>query len=56
MFVVGAQLQLVPRAHPGVKPTAYVLLIRYAVMPLIAIGFVWATAERGFYTDDPLVW
>lgn len=56
MFVVGSQLQHVPHANPGVKPTAYVLFVRFLIMPAIAIGFVWATAGRGIYTDDPLVW
>lgn len=56
MFTVGAQLALVPTAHPGVKPTSFVLLVRFVIMPLISIGFVWATANRGLYADDPLVW
>jgi predicted permease len=56
MFTVGAQLATVKTANPKVKPTAFVLFIRYVVMPAIAIFFVWMTAGRGFYADDPLVW
>jgi auxin efflux carrier family protein len=56
MFIVGAQLATVPSSNPKVKPTGFVLLIRYAVMPALAIAFVWATAGRGWYDNDPLVW
>jgi auxin efflux carrier family protein len=56
MFTVGAQLQIAPRANPGVKPTAFVLFVRFVVMPAISIGLVYATAGRGIYEDDPLIW
>jgi predicted permease len=56
MFTVGAQLRTVPRATPHAAPTAFVLAVRYALMPALAVGFVWATAARGWYAADPLVW
>jgi predicted Na+-dependent transporter len=56
MFTVGAQLQTVPSATPHARPTAFVLGVRYLIMPAVAVGFVWATAGRGWYSDDPLVW
>jgi predicted permease len=56
MFTVGAQLASVPSTAPKFKPTSFVLLIRYAIMPMLAIAFVWFTAGRGIYSDDPLVW
>lgn len=56
MFTVGGQLAIVPTAHPGIKPTLFTLLVRYFVMPAVSVGFVWATANRGIYTDDPLTW
>lgn len=35
---------------------AFVLTVRYIVMPVISGGFVWLTAGKGFYKDDPMLW
>lgn len=56
MFILGAQLAVVPSARPGTKSITYVLWIRYIVMPAISLGFVSATAGKGWYHDDPLMW
>ena len=56
MFIVGAQLALVPNANPGGIPTTYALLTRFILMPGISLLFVFLTAGRGWYTDDKLVW
>jgi auxin efflux carrier family protein len=56
MFTVGAQLCIAKRTSPGLKPTAFALAVRYLMMPALAIGFVFATAGRGLYHDDPLIW
>jgi len=55
-FIVGAELALVPHAKPNKVATTYILLIRFIVMPAISLLFVWASAGRGIYVDDPLVW
>ncbi|KAH8083748.1 hypothetical protein BXZ70DRAFT_900584 [Cristinia sonorae] len=54
--VVGAELALVSRAHPGWIPASYSMTIRFAIMPALSILFVWSTAGRGWYVDDKLVW
>ncbi|EPQ54205.1 hypothetical protein GLOTRDRAFT_44443 [Gloeophyllum trabeum ATCC 11539] len=56
MFVLGAQLATVKSANPGVKSTLWVLLIRYGFMPAVSLAFVYFTAGRSWYTNDPLVW
>ena len=56
MFTAGAQLNIVKSANPRVAPTGFVLLTRFALMPAVALAFVWFTAGRGWYTADPLVW
>ena len=55
-FTVGAELALVPSTHPGIGPCIFVLLVRFIIMPALSLGFVAATAGRGFYSNDPLVW
>ncbi|KAI0369711.1 hypothetical protein BV20DRAFT_967713 [Pilatotrama ljubarskyi] len=55
-FMVGAELAIVPSTHPGVLATSWVLLVRFIVMPAVALLFVLATAGRGLYVDDRLVW
>ncbi|KAH9859036.1 auxin efflux carrier [Lenzites betulinus] len=55
-FIVGAELALVKSSHPGVLATSWVLLVRFIVMPAAGILFVLATAGRGLYVDDRLVW
>jgi predicted permease len=56
MFTVGAQLASVKSSNPKAVATSYVLLIRYVIMPLLSIAFVWVTAGRGIYENDPLLW
>jgi auxin efflux carrier family protein len=56
MFIVGAELALVPNSNPGVVPTAYSLFVRFIVMPGVSLLFVYLTAGRGWYTNDKLVW
>ena len=56
MFTVGAQLALVPNTKPGAVPTTCALLVRFMIMPGLSLLFVWATAGRGWYVDDKLVW
>lgn len=56
MFVVGAELELVHTAKPGVIATSFSLLIRFIVMPAVGLAFVYFTARRGIYPDDPLLW
>lgn len=55
-FTVGAELAIVRSSHPGALATSWVLFVRFIVMPAVALLFVWATAGRGFYVDDKLVW
>ncbi|KAI8972186.1 auxin efflux carrier [Trametes punicea] len=55
-FSVGAELAIVPSAHPGVLAMSWVLFVRFIIMPAIALLFVFATAGRGIYVDDRLVW
>ncbi|KAI0355678.1 hypothetical protein OH77DRAFT_1424621 [Trametes cingulata] len=55
-FMVGAELAIVPSTHPGVLATSWVLIVRFLVMPAVALLFVFATAGRGLYADDRLVW
>lgn len=55
-FIVGAELAIVKSSHPGILATSWVLLVRFIVMPAIALLFVWTTAGRGLYVDDKLVW
>ncbi|KAI0644668.1 auxin efflux carrier [Trametes meyenii] len=55
-FTVGAELAIVPSTKPGALATAWVLLVRFLVMPAVALLFVFLTAGRGFYVDDRLVW
>ncbi|EMD37609.1 hypothetical protein CERSUDRAFT_114257 [Gelatoporia subvermispora B] len=55
-FTVGAELANVPSMHPGTVPICFVLLIRFIIMPALSLLFVWLTAGRGIYVDDPLVW
>ncbi|KAI0793207.1 auxin efflux carrier [Abortiporus biennis] len=54
--VVGAELALVPRANPGVIASIFTLSVRFLVMPLLSVLFVWTTAGKGLYIDDKLVW
>ncbi|THH30806.1 hypothetical protein EUX98_g3379 [Antrodiella citrinella] len=53
---VGAELALVPRAHPGWMPGSYAIAVRFIFMPAISLLFVATTAGRGWYVDDKLVW
>ncbi|OSD06687.1 hypothetical protein PYCCODRAFT_1449540 [Trametes coccinea BRFM310] len=55
-FVVGAELAIVPSANPGTLAMSWVLLVRFIIMPAIALLFVFVTAGRGLYVDDRLVW
>lgn len=55
-FIVGAELALAHTAAPGVLQNIWVLLVRFLVMPALSVLFVWFTAGRGWYVDDPLVW
>ncbi|KAI0779556.1 auxin efflux carrier [Fomes fomentarius] len=55
-FIVGAELAIVKSSHPGILATSWVLLVRFVVMPAVALLFVWTTAGRGLYVDDKLVW
>ena len=55
-FIVGAELAIVRSSNPGVLSTSWVLLVRFIVMPALALLFVWGTAGRGLYVDDKLVW
>ncbi|KAI0674848.1 auxin efflux carrier [Trametes maxima] len=55
-FTVGAELAIVPSTKPGGLATAWVLFVRFLVMPAVALLFVFLTAGRGFYVDDRLVW
>ncbi|GJE98997.1 hypothetical protein PsYK624_152350 [Phanerochaete sordida] len=56
MFLVGAELAIVPSAHPGVVSGGFSLLVRFVIMPGFALLFVWATAGQGWYINDKLVW
>ncbi|EIN12010.1 hypothetical protein PUNSTDRAFT_142187 [Punctularia strigosozonata HHB-11173 SS5] len=56
MFAVGGQLATVPTAYPGIKPTSFAIMVRYLAMPALSIGFVFLTAKKGIYVDDPLTW
>jgi len=56
MFVVGPELALVTRTHPGILPCIFALLVRFVFIPALSIGFVWVTANRGWYVNDKLVW
>ena len=56
MFIVGSQLALVRNAHPGIAATVCAMLVRFVIMPGTSLLFVWATAGRGWYVDDKLVW
>ncbi|KZT73882.1 hypothetical protein DAEQUDRAFT_661705 [Daedalea quercina L-15889] len=55
-FTVGAELALVPTAAAGIVQCAWVLSVRFLAMPALSVLFVWLTAGRGWYIDDPLVW
>ncbi|KAI0661370.1 auxin efflux carrier [Cubamyces menziesii] len=55
-FTVGAELAIVPSTRPGMLATSWVLFVRFLVMPAIALLFVLASAGRGLYVDDRLVW
>ena len=55
-LTVGAELALVESSRPGKRALAWVLLVRFVVMPALGLLFVWATAGRGWYVDDKLVW
>ncbi|KAI8994085.1 auxin efflux carrier [Trametes punicea] len=55
-FAVGAELAVLPSTNPGLLATSWVLLVRFVVMTAISVLFVWATAGRGFYVDDRMVW
>jgi len=56
-FVVGAELAVVgwADARPGVKPTTFALLIRFIVMPAVALLFVWVAASHSLINRDPLI-
>ncbi|KZV81213.1 hypothetical protein EXIGLDRAFT_731583 [Exidia glandulosa HHB12029] len=57
MFAVGAELAVTSSSdRPNARSILIPLSVRFAIMPLLALGFVWATARRGVYGDDPLVW
>ncbi|KAI0812764.1 membrane transport protein-domain-containing protein [Irpex lacteus] len=56
MFVVGTQLALLPGVKPSFKATTFSMLVRFLLMPGVSLLFVWATAGRGWYVDDKLVW
>ncbi|KAJ2985693.1 hypothetical protein NUW54_g10066 [Trametes sanguinea] len=55
-FSVGARARDRPSAHPGTLAMSWVLLVRFIIMPAIALLFVFVTAGRGLYVDDRLVW
>ncbi|KZP30671.1 hypothetical protein FIBSPDRAFT_1037951 [Athelia psychrophila] len=55
MFTLGATLALTPSSLKA-KPTVWVLLVRYVLMPAISMGAVWSTAGRGWYDSDGLMW
>jgi len=55
MFTLGATLALTP-SSVSAKPTIWVLLVRYVLMPAISMGMVWGTAGRGIYDSDALMW
>ncbi|KAI0821657.1 auxin efflux carrier [Trametes gibbosa] len=55
-FTVGAELALVKSSHPGLIATSWVLFVRFFIMPAVGLLFVLATAGRGLYIDDRLVW
>ena len=56
MFIVGTELATIPGAYPGVIPTVWAMLTRFILMPGLGLLFVWATAGRGWYVNDKLVW
>ncbi|KAI0682414.1 membrane transport protein-domain-containing protein [Cytidiella melzeri] len=56
MFIVGTQIAILPGVKPQFGPTAYSMLVRFLLMPGVSLLFVWATAGRGWYVDDKLVW
>ncbi len=55
-FTVGAELAIVKSSNPGVLSTSWILFVRFIIMPAVSLLFVWATAGRGLYVDDKLVW
>ncbi|KAI0351044.1 hypothetical protein OH77DRAFT_1524410 [Trametes cingulata] len=55
-FTVGAELAVLPSTKPGFLPTSWILTVRFVVMTAISVLFVWATAGRGLYVDDRMVW
>ncbi|RDX55205.1 hypothetical protein OH76DRAFT_1340057 [Lentinus brumalis] len=55
-FTVGAELAIVKSSNPGVLSTSWILFVRFIIMPAVSLLFVWATAGRGLYVDDQLVW
>ncbi|OBZ68028.1 putative transporter C5D6.04 [Grifola frondosa] len=55
-FTVGAELALVPSTHPGTLAMSYVLAVRFLLMPVLSLLFVWVSAGRGLYVDDRLAW
>lgn len=55
-FTVGAELAIVGSSKSSKLATWWVMSVRFIVMPGLALLFVWATAGRGLYVDDRLVW
>lgn len=53
---MGAELALVSSKYPGIATCLWALGTRFIVMPALGLGFVWATAGRGLYVNDTLVW
>ncbi|KAH9935621.1 membrane transport protein-domain-containing protein [Fomitopsis serialis] len=55
-FIVGAELALVHSTKPRVLQTIWVLFVRFLAMPALGVLFVYLTAGKGWYVNDPLVW
>ena len=55
-FTVGTELALLRSSRPTKRAVAWVLFMRFVLMPALGLLFVWGTAGRGWYVDDKLVW
>ncbi|EPQ51530.1 hypothetical protein GLOTRDRAFT_108071 [Gloeophyllum trabeum ATCC 11539] len=61
MFLLGANLHLLPTSTSSdgtkfVTSTLSTLAIRYLIMPVLSVLFVWFTARQGWYIADQLTW
>ncbi|KAF7970051.1 hypothetical protein HWV62_25288 [Athelia sp. TMB] len=54
MFTLGATLALTKTSLTA-KPTIWLLLVRFILMPAISMALVFATAGRGWYDSDGLM-